>query len=156
MAPERLALLVGVTDYGDPGITKMPFIADELRGLATALTATGYTVSTYADAADLSSLSIAVEDFVRHAPPGATLLIMLSGHGVHRAGKDYLVPATARLRAADFTRHCLPIDVEQHLAHSRAGDVVVLIDACREGIHLSEKSLTQAWTSGEIRRVGDR
>ncbi|MFD0429517.1 hypothetical protein ACFQ60_23065 [Streptomyces zhihengii] len=52
----------------------------------------------------------------------------------------------------------MPIDFGAYAERSAAGDVVVFVDACREGIDLREKALGNVlgWSEIKVRRVGDR
>ncbi|MDT0441567.1 wHTH domain-containing protein [Streptomyces johnsoniae] len=153
------ALLIGVPAYRDEAIGDLPFVADDLAELADALRATGYDVDVHDVAeTDRDSLDQAVEDVLQQAAEGQTVLIYLSGHGVNHDGIDYLVPRGARTRAHDFRSRCLPLDFSAHVSRSRAGDVVVFVDACREGITLQETSGGDVvgWSRMRVRRVGDR
>jgi len=153
------ALLVGVTRYDDDAIDDLPFVEDDLRELADALAANGYEVETHdPQRSDRDSIEWAVEDFLDRAPPGETLLLYLSGHGVHSDGVDYLVPGTARTRTHNFPGKCLSLDFSAHVERSGAGDVVVFVDACREGITLMEKGgiNTACWSDMKVRRTGSR
>ncbi|MFE5214054.1 caspase family protein [Streptomyces sp. NPDC056626] len=62
------------------------------------------------------------------------MLILLSGHGVHARGRDFLVPEDIQEDTRPFESGCVAIDWRAHLDETPAGRVVFLIDACREGI----------------------
>jgi hypothetical protein len=92
---------------------------------------------------------------------GETLFIHLNGHGVHSGGADYLVPSDADPRYDPFADHCVAIDVNRDIERSRAGDVVVFIDACREGFGEGLAVRTKrvgpvGWSEGTIGRVANR
>ncbi|MDN0199539.1 caspase family protein [Streptomyces sp. S.PNR 29] len=127
------ALLVGVDHYSDPGFGPMPFITSELRGLADALKAAGYQDAQVLDADELHGTAIKteVESFVCHAAPGDHLLLVLSGHGLHKDGADFLVTGPARSSSRHFLDTCLRIEFGDYLMDSKAEQLVVAVDACR-------------------------
>lgn len=159
--PEALfrALLIGVPSYKDERIKDLPFIEDDLSELAGALRGVGYEAEVH----DLTQtgrdeIESAVEIFFQEAKPEETLLLFVSGHGIHHQDMDYLVPRGALTRVHDFPGKCVPIDFGQYAERSRAGDVAVFVDACREGIDVREKSVSNVmrWSDVRVRRVGDR
>ncbi|RBM19851.1 caspase family protein [Streptomyces sp. PT12] len=153
------ALLIGVPRYRDPAIGDLAFVERDLAELDAALTATGYAVTLHDPAdSDRDGIDSAVETFFQDAAPGETLLLHLSGHGIHHGGQDFLVPRGALMRSHDFAARCLPLDFTPYVERSRAGDVAVFVDACREGIDLREMGGVNAaaWSSMRVRRAGDR
>lgn len=153
------ALLIGVPRYEDPDIDDLPFIEDDLAELAGALRAVGYTVRTHDfGRTDRDHIDSAVEFFFQDARPGQTLLVYLSGHGIHNAGTDYLVPRGAAVRSRDFAGRCVSLDFADYVESSNAGDVVVFVDACREGVHMRQKSVgnTVSWSNMQVQRAGKR
>ncbi|MEU1277288.1 caspase family protein [Streptomyces sp. NPDC005805] len=153
------ALLIGVPSYKDDMITDLPFIVDDMAELDAALTGVGYEVQRLeADQTGGDDIESAVEIFFQEAAPGETLLLFLSGHGIHHNDTDYLVPRGALTRVHDFPGKCVPIDFGQYAERSAAGDIVVFVDACREGIDLREKGVGNVlrWSDVRVRRVGER
>ncbi|MEU2358179.1 caspase family protein [Streptomyces misionensis] len=153
------ALLIGVPAYRDPGITDLPFVTDDMAELAEALTAVGYQVQVHdVGETDRESIDDAVEAFFQSAAEGQTLLLYLSGHGIHHGGEDFLVPKGARLASHDFRGKCLSLDFSDYVERSHAGDVVVFVDACREGVDQGAMSVgnTVGWSNMRVRRVGER
>ncbi|MEV7816429.1 hypothetical protein AB0P05_38005 [Streptomyces flaveolus] len=128
------ALLVGVGRYNDPLFRPMPFITTELRALAEALKEHGgYQEAEVREADDWygPQLRREVEHFVEHAAPGDHLLLVLSGHGFHEDGSDYLVTGPAVRSSQTFKETCLRIEFGGFLQHSGADQFVVAVDACR-------------------------
>lgn len=152
------ALLVGIPAYDDEKIDNLPFIEDDFVKLAKTLTNVGYDVTTHDYAAtDRDRIDSALEQFCLQAPVGELLLIILSGHGVHRNGIDYLVPSSAITSSARFVDRCLAIDFRDYFEQSKCGDVLIVVDACREGIHLQEKSnYFVGWSSYKRRSAAAR
>ncbi|KOV35784.1 hypothetical protein ADK60_08595 [Streptomyces sp. XY431] len=153
------ALLIGVPKYRDEHITDLPFVRDDLAELEEALSSAGYEVVVHEpDETDRESIDAAVETFFQQATAGQTLLVYLSGHGIHHDGTDYLVPRGALTSARDFRGKCLALDFAPYVEQSLAGDVAVLVDACREGIVMREMAPSNAvgWSEAKVRRVGRR
>ncbi|MEV4325133.1 caspase family protein, partial [Microbispora rosea] len=153
------ALLIGVSHYVDDAIKDLPFVESDMAALETVLRGVGYEVQVHdVGRTDRDSIDTAVELFIADAMPGQTLLIYLSGHGVHHSGMDYLVPSGALTRSRDFPSRCVPITFGRYVEHSRAGDVLVVIDACREGIDLREMGAVNAasWSDRRVERTGSR
>ncbi|MFD9067623.1 caspase family protein [Kitasatospora purpeofusca] len=154
------ALLIGVPKYRDEHITDLPFVRDDLVELEEALSSAGYEVVVHEpDETDREGIDSAVETFFQQAAPGQTLLVYLSGHGIHHDGTDYLVPKGALTSARDFRGKCLALDFAPYVEQSPAGDVAVLVDACREGIVMREMAPSGnavGWSEAKVRRVGRR
>ena len=153
------ALLIGVPHYQDALISDLPFIRNDLREIEGALQGVGYQTTVHdPDSTDAQSIDSAVEIFLADAPEGATVLVFLSGHGIHHDGMDYLVPAGALTRSYDFPKRCVAISFDGYIERSRTGNVVVVVDACREGIHVREKGVYNAvaWTKRKVNVVAGR
>ncbi|MGW7454057.1 wHTH domain-containing protein [Streptomyces sp. NPDC054787] len=153
------ALLIGVPYYKDPAIDDLPFIESDLSELARALRTTGYDVLVHdVQETDRDSIDLAVESFFQDAAPGQTLLLYLSGHGIHHDGTDFLVPGGAQTRTHDFPGKCLSLKLSGYVERSAAGNVVVFVDACREGLTLKEMGGVNAapWSRMRVHAVGDR
>src|SRR5262249_5797097 len=157
------ALLVGVERYSHAGIEDLPCVREDLAGLDAALRGVGYQVHQVPpDRTGLAGLRDGVQAFLLDdAGPGETLIIHLNGHGVHSGGTDYLVPSDADPRYDPFAEHCVPVDVNRDIERSRASDVVVFIDACREGFEQVLAARTKrvgpvGWSEGTIDRIANR
>ncbi|MGV9243394.1 caspase family protein [Streptomyces sp. NPDC003710] len=139
MARHR-ALLIGASDYEMRGVSSLPFIPGDLARLGSALEERGFDeVQVLAGREGGKQVSAnyvngRVAGFLRRARPGDTLLVLLSGHGVHARGRDYLVPEDIDEDTHPFESGCVAIDWRDHLDETPASQVVFLIDACREGI----------------------
>jgi len=155
------ALLVGVGDYADEHIPDLPCVAADLDTLEKALGNAGYDVRTLDEGRKgLNDIRVSIQTFLAGARDGDTLLIYLNGHGVHFKGVDYIVPADARTAYRPFSELCVPLDCNRDIEEqSRAGDVVVFVDACREGFDEGVSRRTKSvggrigWSTGKVRRV---
>ncbi|SHN02708.1 caspase family protein [Actinacidiphila paucisporea] len=138
MARHR-ALLIGASDYEMRGVPRLPFVPGDLARLGSVLGNRGFDVSVVAAREGGRQVSRNFVDgqvtgFLRRAGRDDTLLVLLSGHGVHVSGRDFLVPEDVHEDTYPFESGCVAIDWSAHLDETPAGRVVFLIDACREGI----------------------
>ncbi|WP_330307016.1 MULTISPECIES: hypothetical protein [unclassified Streptomyces] len=155
MARKR-ALLIGASDYDSPGIAPLPFIPDDMAALGEALERRGFEVSVPRPKRQVGTTFVNVEmgRFLKRARAGDSLLACLSGHGVHAEGQDYFVPEDAHLELEPFEQGCVAIDWKRDLERSLAEHIVILVDACREGIERDSQGLTGLTSWG--RRKVDR
>ncbi|MDH6569550.1 hypothetical protein M2160_004571 [Streptomyces sp. SAI-117] len=152
--PQHKALLIGASDYSDiPGFSDLDFVRDDLHRLREVLTGRGFQAEVLEHRRGITQNTVrgAVHRFLGEARSGDTLLIVLSGHGIHIEGKDYLVPEDAP-NAEPFTDGCVEIGWLREVEKSAAERVVFLIDACREGRAPDTKSIpgTRPWRAPEI------
>lgn len=139
MAQHR-ALLIGASDYEMRGVSALPFIPGDLARLGAALRAGGFDEVQVLAAREggkqvsANYVNGRVTGFLKRARDNDTLFILLSGHGVHAKGRDYLVPEDIDEDTHPFESGCVAIDWSARLDETRARHVVFLIDACREGI----------------------
>ncbi|NBE54479.1 caspase family protein, partial [Streptomyces boluensis] len=145
------ALLIGAADYEAPGITALPFVPGDLERLGEALVARGFHEAKVAQSPWFTTNVIngEVSRFLASAASGDRLLVVLSGHGVHHDGQDYLVPEDIRPELHTFAEGCVALDWRRELEDSTAAQVVFLIDACREGIRHDTKA-TAAWSRRKV------
>ncbi|WNI16013.1 HD domain-containing protein [Actinacidiphila sp. ITFR-21] len=137
------ALLIGASDYDDPAIAELPFIPDDLRRLQNALTEREFgSVEILESPRGTTGTAVhaRVSRFLREAARGDVLFILLSGHGQHFEGADYLIPEDASFAIDPFASCCVEIGWRKELEESAAAQVVFLIDACREGLEQDAKS----------------
>ncbi|WP_369239301.1 caspase family protein [Streptomyces sp. R21] len=138
MERARKALLIGVGHA--PATVGLLEPLDEvveadLRLMNTALDAAGYEVEILHDAG-LSRIKPRIYEVARDMPPGGTLLLYFTGHGVRVGGVDYLVPADAAppsdgVWQEPYVDSLLPAGISPLLKECRAGTVLWLVDACR-------------------------
>ncbi|MFF4258935.1 caspase family protein [Streptomyces sp. NPDC001663] len=134
------ALLIGASDYEMRGVSPLPFIPADLARLGSELEGRGFddvqVLAAREGGKQVSAnyVNARVAGFLKRARPDDTLLILLSGHGVHARGRDFLVPEDIDEDTHPFESGCVAIDWREHLDETAAGHVVFLIDACREGI----------------------
>ncbi|MFC8351008.1 caspase domain-containing protein [Streptomyces sp. NPDC057280] len=141
------ALLIGASDYEMRGVQPLPFIPGDLTRLGAVLTGHGFAdvqvLARRPGGKQISAnyINARVIGFLRRVRPGDTAFILLSGHGVHARGQDFLVPEDIDEDVHPFESGCVPIDWRRHLDETPADHVVFLIDACREGIEQDSMSV---------------
>ncbi|MET7566990.1 caspase family protein [Streptomyces sp. NPDC005492] len=153
--PQHKALLIGASEYDDPSIGHLPFVRDDLQKLREVLISRGFQQADILESRrgiTQNTVRGPVQRFLHDAGRGDTLLILLSGHGIHFEGKDYLVPEDATSDARPFIDSCIEIGWHKEIEASPAEHVVFLIDACREGMVLDSKAVpgTRPWRPPEI------
>ncbi|MEI5033917.1 caspase family protein [Streptomyces sp. S1A(2023)] len=134
------ALLIGASEYDDPAIAPLPFVPGDLERMKRALLQRGFSAVEIASSRrgiTPNFVNGKVTDFLWKAQSGDALLVMLSGHGVHFEGADYLVPEDSNFNSSSIDKSCIKIDWDKELENSPAGQILFLIDACREGIDRS-------------------
>ncbi|MFI0352286.1 caspase family protein [Actinomadura sp. 9N407] len=139
----------------------LAFVPDDLVNIATALEARGYATEIPDDSGRLGQTRIRseVSRFLATAQPNDTLLVYLSGHGAHGDGVDYLLPSDADLRWLRLADVAVPLNAwGPVIESSRAGGIVFLVDACREGFHEQTKSIAARtkWSHDKIARSARR
>ncbi|MEW2391768.1 caspase family protein [Streptomyces venezuelae] len=150
------ALLIGASDYDEPLLDSLPFIQDDLARLRDVLTDRGFRSAEIVESKRgiiPSVVHAQARAFLRDARPDDTLWIVLSGHGFHFEGRDYLVPEDATYAVEPFSDACVEIDWRRELEESPASHVVFLVDACREGVQRDAKAGPpgmQSWTRRAI------
>ncbi|MFG3254509.1 hypothetical protein [Streptomyces sp. NPDC048172] len=132
------ALLLGASAYDDhPRIASLPFVPEDLQRLADALRERGFASAEIPESprgTTRNFLTAQLTRFLRGASPDDSLLIVLSGHGMHHDGADYLIPEDAEMDVPHFEESCVRIDWSRELELSPAAQVIFLVDACREGV----------------------
>ncbi|WP_055569633.1 HD domain-containing protein [Streptomyces atriruber] len=140
---QHKALLIGASDYDEPLLDSLPFVQDDLARLRDVLTDRGFRSAEIVESKRgviPSVVHAQARAFLRDARPDDTLWILLSGHGFHFEGQDYLVPEDATYAVEPFSDACIEIDWRRELTESPARHVVFLIDACREGVQRDAKA----------------
>ncbi|GAA1382805.1 hypothetical protein GCM10009639_02320 [Kitasatospora putterlickiae] len=152
------ALLLGASDYDLAGFTPLPFVPRDLERLGEALRARGFRVVLPPTRGQVSANFVngEVGHFLRTARRGETVLICLSGHGLHAEGKDYLIPEDLHSGVEPPWSGCVAIDWKYEVERTPAAQVLFLIDACRNGVRQDFMSGTIGWATGEALVVAGR
>ncbi|MFC5661530.1 caspase family protein [Kitasatospora misakiensis] len=152
------ALLIGASDYGRVGFTPLPFVLRDLERLDGALRARGFRVERPEAGTQINwnYVNGEVSRFLAHARHGETLLICLSGHGLHADGVDYLVPEDLHRHRWPLSAGCVAIDWRNEIENTPAAQVLFLIDACREGVRNDTMGGAAGWASRKAMKVRER
>ena len=158
---KRKALLIGVPKYDSASIPDLhPVVESDIELVSEAVRSSGYEVRTLGitQAATGTRIRKDLSRFFKEASRGDTLLVHFTGHGVHYRGKDYLVPFDGDLEHDQLQDFLVPVDFDATLQESAADTVIFFIDACREGIELTTKSIDQKgltlkkWGRGQLNK----
>ncbi len=139
MAEQRLAMVVGIDQYGNfgPDAQLRRAVADA-ESIGKSLQKLGFSVTVMGQGTtvtqDLFLRKFAA--FTQSIRPGDTVLFYFAGHGVGLNGVNYLVPADVpNLSDADqymFRAHALAEnDIRQRIQERGAAVTVLMLDACR-------------------------
>jgi hypothetical protein len=167
---KNFAFLVGVADYTDPKIPSLPFVRNDLVSLSEALKQVGYKVKSLGaepGTTGRSQIWTSLRRECRQAEGVENLILYFSGHGIHFQGQDYLVPSDAQRDALfedpEIARELLvPTDIADVVDVSPASNILLIIDACREGLTFQAKALAKSgltlagWGTGEALKATQR
>ena len=135
-AEERVALVVGNSEYANEGISTLRNPRNDARAVGAPFGRLGFDVTTTLDA-DVSSFQAALRQFTRRSTGAEVAVVFYSGHGVEVAGTNYLVPVDATPEALRYAvEHGRSLDMVSlddvlgALAGARLR--VVILDACRD------------------------
>lgn len=154
MVQMRCALLIGVPTYKSESIRDIPVIVNDLELIKNALESSRYEVKTVNPTDPIettrSGIIRSIRTFCREVPPGSVAVVVLSGHGLHHEGCDYLLPSDAVLEdPEDIKEGLVALDFGRVVDNSPAEIVLFFIDACREGVDLTSKGLERVcWGQG--------
>ncbi|MGR3278819.1 NB-ARC domain-containing protein [Acaryochloris marina NIES-2412] len=160
---KRRALLIGVPEYLSSQIESLPVVHQDLDTLETSLRKSNYDVTVVgregAKETSRSQVLNQLRKSCRQAKGVETLFLYLSGHGLHYNGRDYLVPADASIDdPEDLEDYLVSLDLGVAIDECPAQTIVMVIDACREGVKLQgSKSVSLGrWSGGDRRQAAKR
>ena len=133
VAEERLALVLGNSDYGSVSSLDNP--VQDAALIAAALETMGFQVTLLANTSQLD-MKRSIAQFgrdLRRAGPEATGLFYYAGHGVQSFGNNYLLPVDVDLSdAADLDLMAVEAQsVLRQMGSARNRTNIVILDACR-------------------------
>lgn len=130
LAQTRVALVIANDAYRNVPALKNP--PSDAALIAASLRKAGFTSVETVRNLDKASLEAALQRFGSNADGADVAMVYYAGHGIEVAGRNFLVPVSARLlrdRDADF--EAVPLDTVLRALESSRLRLVVL-DACRE------------------------
>jgi sulfatase modifying factor 1 len=140
----RFALVVGVKDYKGTGLSDLKYTENDARDLAEVFRGQGYrrvVVLTQQEAftskqrnlfPTVANIRLHLKAVLEDRRPGDTVVLALSGHGVHLKKQNalFFCPEGANL---DDPKTLLPLEeVYKELEGCKAGVRLLLVDACRD------------------------
>lgn len=157
-APRRVAVLVGVQEYGDPALAGLRFPAKDARDLGVALGSAdvgGFDevkVVTGAAATSRAALRQALRDATATLQRDDTFLLYLSGHGTLTLDPEgshlWFLPSDGRLDAPEATGLSVA-ELEALVADLPARRRVLILDTCHNG-RAGSKSSVAAGTAARL------
>lgn len=147
----RRALLIGIPEYDEKQLHPLPAVRKDVSELERVLQLSGYDVKTLGtgdkNETTRGRLKRAITDFFESAGTGDTLLLYFSCHGCRlEDGYDYIIPADASLGGQDLADFLLPLECARYVDSSRADAVLVVADACRDGLEIHPGKVTKGPT----------
>jgi hypothetical protein len=142
----RRALLLAIAEY-DP-LPRLDYVARDIPTLRRALTNAGFdpqAIEGYGAGAESrrsglltnTRLRASIRTFLREAREGDDMLLFLSGHGIELQGRRVILPADYDLQEPQSPMELVWDGwIVEQARTSLAQSVLVLVDACREGVHL--------------------
>lgn len=134
---QRLALVVGVGDYG--GRADLPNARRDARDVEGALRTAGFSVTLLNDPSSgrLRGAVNALYDAALAAPADTTILVYFAGHAVRTGQDNYLLPAGGDLFAANLTEADLEDGaiktrwILNKLSDTGKARLILVFDACQ-------------------------
>jgi hypothetical protein len=136
---KKIAFVVGVDGYADPGLSRLHYAANDAAEMAQTLRNLGFSVNTLIgrDATRFAVLR-ALRALIEQARPDGLTLFYFSGHGFSLSGKGYLAFSDTDSHASD--RSGLSIEELQHQMRLARGKNILILDACDSGASASTKA----------------
>ena len=132
VAPNRLALVIGQASYSGDAL---PTAANDAALVARTLASDGFDVTELHDlnTPDLDAGYRAFLEKVKAAPPGAAVMVYLTGLGVSVGCDDYLLPVDAHIqRESEVPRIALSMTrTMTDLAQTQSQVRLVILDGAR-------------------------
>lgn len=143
-ATKRYALLIGIDQYKDRDITPLNYASKDAENLANVLVEfAGFPkdqvvllTSNQSEEFKPSRSTIAfhLARLLKQVPKDGVLLVSYAGHGIEQGGEPFLLPEDARVSNDIDLLKITALSLRQlsgWIADSGIGQVVVLLDACR-------------------------
>ena len=144
-AAGKVALVIANAGYRN--VPQLPNPPADAALMARSLKAAGFTQVDIAQNLDKVGLEAALQAFGEKADRADVALIYYAGHGIEVAGRNYLVPVSARLlRDRDAELEAVSLDTVLSVTEG-ARMRVVLLDACRENPFANQMARTGAGRS---------
>jgi uncharacterized caspase-like protein/tetratricopeptide (TPR) repeat protein len=143
-ATKRYALLIGIDQYKDRDITPLNYASKDAENLANVLVEfAGFpkdqvVLLTSNQSEDFkpsrSTIAFHLNRLLKQVPKDGVLLFSYAGHGIEQGGEPFLLPEDARVSNDVELLKITALSLKQlsvWITNSGIGQVVVLLDACR-------------------------
>lgn len=128
----RVALVVGVDQYQDPGIHGLPAAATDAKLIGDALARHGFEVMSVRNP-DRAGLLTALGQFSTRSQTAAVSLFYFAGHGIEFESRNLLLPADMpRSPENSVIARGRAVTLDEVLGAMRGAAKVVILDACRD------------------------
>jgi len=130
LADKRVALVVGNSAYRT--VPRLANPVNDASDVSAKLKGLGFTVFTGLDL-DVAGFDSTLRDFEAALEGADTALFYYAGHGIQADGQNYLLPIDASFAdVAGLKRQSVALGDVLGEMQSRAGTVLVFLDACRD------------------------
>lgn len=128
---ERVALVIGNSDYRHEGIPDLPNAAQDALDMSQKLRSLGFRVSSGVDLTRSEILSL-TQDVQNALKPGDVALFYYAGHAIQLGSENFLIPVDAYGSDQETLRQ-RSVKLQTVLAEmeSKADRNIVILDACR-------------------------
>ncbi|MFD1343697.1 caspase family protein [Litorisediminicola beolgyonensis] len=130
LAQDRVALVIGNSDYASVGSLKNP--QNDALDISVALEGLGFKVYFGRNLSRARMLQ-AADQFTEAVAGADVALFYYAGHGFQVDGRNYLLPTDAAIaRAADVSDQTVPVQAILQAMNAAKGIKLVFLDACRD------------------------
>ena len=143
-------------------IDNLQIVPNDLDLLSRALKSSDFEVKVVGgestEGTGRSAILQRIRDTCRRAKGVETLILYFSGHGIHYDGQDYLIPADADISDPNYLLdYLVSTELGSVVDQCPAQTILLVVDACREGIKLEAKTIgLSQWSRGERRKAMKR
>ena len=130
-AGERVALVIGNSEYRADNWTKLPNAANDAADIAVALGHLGFEV-TRLENADRAAMVRGLRTFSETAAGAELGLIFYSGHSIEVDKRNFLIPVDAATETpGSVAKEAVPLDTVLRAGAKAEGLRLIMLDACR-------------------------
>jgi hypothetical protein len=130
-AGERVALVIGNSEYIDEQINDLPNSAQDAKDISRTLQALGFRVTSGIDVTRAEILTL-VQDVQRSLQPDDVALFYFAGHAIQLGSENFLIPVDAYgSDEASIRQRSVKLQTVLAEMESRADRNIVILDACR-------------------------
>ncbi len=142
-ANKRVALVIGNGAYRS--VPALPNPARDAEAIAAMFRAAGFSDVRKETNVGVAAMRRALRDFADTAADADTAVVFFAGHGIEIGGRNYLIPADAKLAAdLDVEDEAVDLDRVLQLLDPVRRLKLVILDACRDNPFASHIKLTVA------------